>query len=213
MDEKPVAPDAPVPEVDDDLPPPVPLPRWVPILIGLILLGMAGLAVWTGLRYRNAAFAPPLLKASQQQTPRRESGGAPGEPQAGASRVAHGEYGEDIPSPNTADLTDKARYSITNTGGSLLPSVRLAAKRGLMIDVQPPDAIVYVNEKPIGEAKQFSQPDDVYEFADEGSYTVRIVADGFQEAEFVVIARADAKDEVAVIKTVLQPGTVSKAKR
>ena len=29
------------------------MPRWVPVLIGVILVVMAGLAVYTGLRYRD----------------------------------------------------------------------------------------------------------------------------------------------------------------
>ena len=212
MDEKhepPPATDAELPpkRVEDDLPPPVPLPKWVPILIALILVGMASLAIWTGLRFRNEAFTKPLIKLPQRAAQRTDGTGAPGEPQPGASRVSHGEYGENIPSPNPADLKDNAKYSISGTGHALQPSVRLAAKRGLMVVADPPDAMVYVNDNAIGEARQFSNPDDVYEFADEGSYTVRISADGFADVEYVVTARADAKDEIALIKTKLVPST------
>lgn len=34
-----------------------PMPGWVPVLIGVLLVLIAGLAVWTGLRYRHPTLA------------------------------------------------------------------------------------------------------------------------------------------------------------
>ena len=63
----------------------------------------------------------------------------------------------------------------------------------------PDDAMIYINDLPIGEAKQFNTPDEVYDFPAPGSYTVRVVAPGYKERVFVVTAAENAQDEVARI--------------
>jgi len=47
--------------------------------------------------------------------------------------------------------------------------------------------------------RQFNTMDEVYDFAEPGSYTVRIVAPGGAEKTFVVTAAEDAKQDVARI--------------
>ena len=190
---------------EDDLPPPVVLPRWVPILIGLILVGMAALALYTGLRYRDQPFksriTPPPAKAKAQ----REVG-APGEPTAGASRMMHGEYGENAPQPNAPVAGEGAKVQIT--GGSnagISHTVRVAARRGVLIDVQPDDAQVYINDNSVGIARQFKDPNEIYEFPDEGSFTIRIIAPGHRELTYVVTATQDAPLEIVEIRGRMDP--------
>jgi hypothetical protein len=37
------------------------MPGWVPTTIGVVLVAMAALAVWTGLRYRNPTLAGNII--------------------------------------------------------------------------------------------------------------------------------------------------------
>jgi hypothetical protein len=67
--------------------------------------------------------------------------------------------------------------------------------------VIPDDAIVYVNDTPIGQASQWT---GVYEFAQPGSYTIRIAAPGYKEQRFVVTAAENAQQEVAGITAKLE---------
>ena len=69
----------------------------------------------------------------------------------------------------------------------------------MMTNVTPDDAMIYVNDLAIGEAKQFNTADEVYDFPAPGSYTVRIVAPGYKERVFVVTAADNATDEIARI--------------
>lgn len=185
---------------DDDLPPPAVLPKWVPILIGLILIGMAGLALWTGLKYRDEAFRRPVVRLPIKTAPAGGIG-APGEPQAGASRMS----GDAVPDPHPATPGENARFSISNQSGAIAGSTRISASRGMLIDVKPESALVYVNGKAIGEAKQFSDVDSMYEFAEPGNYNVRIVEEGFGEADYTITADPDSETEVAIVKVELQP--------
>src|SRR5258705_6123745 len=61
---------------------PTGLPRWVPTLIGIVLVVMAGLAVYTRIRFRNSTLANGIIK--NRPPPRMTGGGPPGEAEAGA---------------------------------------------------------------------------------------------------------------------------------
>lgn len=185
-------------------PPIVSLPKWVPIGLGLVLLIMAVLAVYTGLNYRNVSLSRGLGRVVSSRTPSRVAeSGVPGEPQPGASRVVHGEHGEAIPQPDAFD-PDQSPSAIRSEGGAVIPVIRLAARRGLLVRVIPDDALVYVNGQPIGAARQFSSSDQIYEFAEEGRFAVRLVAPGYHEVEYEISATQDAADEVAVINAKLR---------
>ena len=69
----------------------------------------------------------------------------------------------------------------------------------VVTNVAPDDAMIYVNDLPIGEAKQFNTPDEVYDFPAPGSYTIRVVAPGYKERVFVVTAAENATEEIARI--------------
>ena len=159
------------------------LPSWVPTVIGVVLVLMAALAVWTGLRYRNPTLANGIIH------PRRapkglSAGGPPDEPEPGASLV----FPQNAP---TAEATTTAAGVMT-------------ARRALVTNVLPDDAMVYVNGVPIGTAKQFNAAHEGYDFPQPGSYTVRLVAPGYKEAQFVVSASDNAAQEIARIDIRLQ---------
>lgn len=162
-------------------PEPLALPAWVPPAIGAVLVVMAGLAVYTGLRYRNPTLANGIIK--RRVTPRAmTNGGAPGEPEPGGSLVY----------PGASADADTTRNSPVNT-------VRMDARRGLITNVIPDDAMIYVNNLAIGQAKQFNTMDEVYDFPATGAYTIRIVAPGFRERQFIVVADENSKNEIARI--------------
>lgn len=194
---------------DDDRRPIVNLPRWVSLLIGIVLLGIAALAVYTGLRQRNSTLEK-LVMQRHRETTAAEEGGAPGEPEAGASRVLHGQSGEAIPVPGTVDPTKKARMTIEGTRAGIEPIIRMSARRGAVFHVQPQDAVVYINNEAIGPASQFGSNDDAYEFAAEGAFDVRITAPGFKDAHYVIVSDRNAQAEIAVVNAALQPGEVGK---
>lgn len=182
------------PEPDEELPDPSLIPRWIPVLIGVILAVMAGLAVWTGLRYRD----DDGMKAHVRPRPDRGATAAPpGEPGAGASLVLHGRSGQTTPAAG-APVTGKARAEISGGPQGVQATLRLWARRGMVFSVAPEDAMVYVNDLPIGEVRQFDTMDEVYDFAEPGSYTVRIVAPG-AERRYIVTATDDAPQDVARI--------------
>jgi len=58
-----------------------PLPRWVPTFIGAVLVILAGLAVYTGLSYRNNTIVSVVRP---RRVPAANSPAPPGEPQPGA---------------------------------------------------------------------------------------------------------------------------------
>lgn len=172
------------------------MPRWVPILIGIVLVLIGALAVWTGIRYRHPTLANGIVKS--RRAPRPMTGaGPPGEPEPGSSLMFPGE------SPTaSAPIAGRTRVEISGGGTQGVSAVmRLWARRGMSVNATPDDAIVYVNDTPIGQASQWT---GVYEFAQPGSYTVRIVAPGYKEQMYVVTAAENARDEVATITTKLE---------
>ena len=187
-------------EPDDGVPDPSLIPRWIPVLIGLILAVMAALAVWTGLRFRDDG---PMRTHMRPRADQRATAAPPGEPGAGASLVLHGRSGETTPAAG-APVTDASRVEIRGGPEGVEATIRLRARRGMILDVQPADAMVYVNDIPIGQVRQFDTMDEVYDFAEPGSYTIRIVAPGIAEKQFVVTAAEDAADNVARITAKLQ---------
>src|SRR5581483_844267 len=159
------------------------LPGWVPTVIGIVLVIMAAFAVWTRLRYRNPTLANGIIHP--RRTPKGlGASGPPGEPEPGASLV----FPEDSP---TAGAT-------TTAPGTMV------ARRALVTNVLPDDAMVYVNGVPIGTAKQFNAAHEGYDFPQPGSYTVRLVAPGYKDAQFVVSAADDAPQEIARIDLRMQ---------
>ena len=190
-------PDASTHEAERDPgPEPAALPRWVPVLIGGVLVLIAALAVFTGLRNR----ASSLVGMVSRDTPRvRTSPAPPGEPGAGSSLVVP----DNVPVAN-APVAGQSRAEITGGPGGVDAAMRSWARRGMVLNVLPEDAMVYVNDLPIGEVKQFNSMDEVYDFAEPGSYTVRLVANGYREKRFVVTAADDAKVDIARISVKLE---------
>lgn len=177
------------------------LPRWVPVLIGAVLVAMAGLAVFTGLRYRSNSLSTIVRPPHRIQPP--ASAAPPGEPEAGASLMFPGSSGDNAPAAHPP-VTGAARAIVTGTGGAINATVRIWARRGMQLNVVPGDALVYVNEVAVGQAKQFDTPDEIYDFPAAGSYNVRLVAPGYKERAFVVTASETAKSEIARIDAKLE---------
>lgn len=177
----------------------LPLPRWVPVFIGAILVLMAGLAVFTGLRYRDG---DTLTRHVQPRRDRGMTSAPPGEPGAGASLVLHGAEGETTPAAS-APVRGQARAVISGGPGGVASVVRIWARRGMVLNVLPEDALVYVNDMPIGQVNQFNTMEEVYDFAEPGSYTIRIVAPGGAEKTYIVTAADDAKQDIARISAKL----------
>ncbi|HVT04793.1 MAG TPA: hypothetical protein VHL58_15625 [Thermoanaerobaculia bacterium] len=184
-------------------PPAAKLPGWVAPAIGVALVLMAALAIYTGMRYRGAGLGRQLIpeRVLERRRPPVQPSTPPGEPEPGASR--QGISGGVTPQANPITAT-APRMQIKNEGSGLIGSSRLNARRGVRFQVVPSDAVVYVNNVAIGSAKQFSTSDEVYDFPDEGSFTIRLVAPGYREAEYIVNADASAPDELATISTRLQ---------
>ncbi len=179
-----------------EVPEPALFPKWVPLLIGLVLVALGALAVFTGLRYRTSALVNMVRPRSQRAVPQHPTASPPGEAEAGASLMSS----DSTPVANEP-VGGKARAVITGGGTEGVAStVRIWARRGMTLTVVPADAVVYVNDVAIGEAKQFDGPDEIYDFAQPGSYTVRLVAPGYKEAQYIVTAADDAKAEVARIE-------------
>jgi len=204
--------EAPLPPLDGDPPDPPPdqplaMPSWVPLVIGGVLVAMAALAVYTGLNYRRNTFAR-IIKP--RHIDMNGGDGPPGEPQPGASRVYPGESGENIPLAGPP-VAGKSRVAITGGSDGISTTVRLWARRGLVTHVAPADAVVYVNDVLIGEARQFTTSDEVYDFPAPGSYTIRLVAPGYRDQTFVVTAADSAKQELATIDATLEKEVGQKA--
>lgn len=190
-----------------DVPPPepphepepeaAPLPSWIPILIGVVLVLLAGLAVYTGLRYHESTLVSVV---KPRRVPAANSAAPPGEPQAGASLVFPGESGDNAPVAHPP-VTGRSRATITGSGNNIEGTVRIWARRGMTTNVTPPDALVYVNDVPVGQANQLSTTP--YEFPQPGSYNVRITAPGYRDRAYVVTAAENAKDEIATIEAKL----------
>jgi hypothetical protein len=174
-------------------PEPLALPGWVPTLIGAILVVMAALAVYTGIRYRNPALANGIIRRRTSARP-ITNGGAPGESEPGGSLVFPGASAD-----ATETVAGRNRAEITGGKEGVTGTMRLSARRGLITNVIPDDAMIYVNGLAIGQAKQFNTMDEVYDFPAPGSYTIRIVAPGFKERQFIVTADENGKFEIARI--------------
>ena len=168
------------------------MPGWVPVLIGAILVVLAALAVFTGLRYRENTLTNIVRPRA---TPARSSDSAPsGEPDAGGSLVVPG-----APPEANAPVSGPSRAVVTGGPGGVNATVRIWARRGMVLNVLPEDAMVTVNNVPIGEVRQLNTIDEAYDFPQAGSYTVTISAPGYKQRTFIVTAADDAKDEIARI--------------
>ena len=176
------------------------MPRWVPILIGAVLVTIAALAVITGMRYRENTLV--RMVSGRSTEPRVAAPAPPGEPEPGASRVLSGNEGGDIPAAHD-DPGGESQAEITGGAEGVAAVVRMRARRGMQIKSTPADAVVYVNNVQIGQARQFDTEDEAYDFAAPGSYTIRLIAPGYKERTFVVTASEDAADEVAHIEAKL----------
>ncbi|MGK2859468.1 MAG: hypothetical protein ACSLFQ_19885 [Thermoanaerobaculia bacterium] len=182
---------------------PLELPGWVAPAIGLVLVLIAAMAVWTGFRPRTRPEAKlvltePAIRGSAAQ--REDSGGAPGNPEAGASRVVQSGSGGAVPSAQPLPEGELPRATIAGNETGVTPTTNLEVRRGIAFDSDRTDAVVYVNDLPIGDAGQFAAKDQPYEFAQEGTFTVRVVAADGTEARFVVVATAAAETDVVVIR-------------
>ena len=186
------------PNPEQDLEPePAPLPRWVPVLIGCVLVLIAALAVFTGLRNRATSLVG-MVRGDQPRV-RSTHPAPPGEPGAGDSLVMP----ENAPVAREP-VAGQARAEITGGPGGVDVALRSTARRGIVLNVLPEDAMVYVNDVPIGEVRQFNSVDEVYDFAEPGSYTVRLVANGYREKRFVVTVSGEAKQDIARISVKLE---------
>lgn len=184
-----------VPGLDPEGEPVQPLPRWIALLIGVVLVALAALAAYTGLRYRSPAAERPLA-SRQNGVGGLQQGGAPGEPQAGGARV--GEVGENVPAAEPADTGRRPRIEITGGPDGVVSTVRYTARRAAVFAIVPDTATINVNDEQIGLANQFRGPDDVYEFPAAGKYTVRISAPGHRDE--VVILTADPSSSTEVVR-------------
>ncbi|PYQ31165.1 MAG: hypothetical protein DMF56_04500 [Acidobacteria bacterium] len=182
------------PEADlsrDDEEPSAPMPRWIPIFIGVVLVTLAALAVYTGLRFRSDDTILAHVPARKARPTAPAPGGEPG---AGASLVLP----ENTPVANEP-VPGTSRTVITNDSGGVQATSRYWARRGVVFNVLPDDVLVYVNDLPIGQVTQFNSMDEVYDFAEPGSYNVKLVAPNGAEKLFVVTAADDAKQDIARI--------------
>jgi hypothetical protein len=174
------------------------MPSWVPVTIGLVLVTIAGLAVYTGMRYPNETLVDRIIK------PRRNTR-TPANPPAGSTLVFPGEGSESTPDAREP-VPSRTRAEITGGGANAVTAtMRMSARRGMLTRVTPDDTMIFVNDVAIGEAQQFNSQDEVYDFPAPGSYTVRLVAPGYEERQFIITASEDAKSELAVIDAKLAP--------
>ncbi|HUP47428.1 MAG TPA: PEGA domain-containing protein [Thermoanaerobaculia bacterium] len=182
-------------------PDPDPMPRWVPVAIGVVLVTLATLAVVTGLRYRENTLVD--MVRPRGEPPRADAPAPPGEPEAGASRLFSGRGGANVP-PAHEPVGGDSRAEISGGPAGITAVVRMRARRGMQVRAEPSDAVVYVNEVPVGRAREFDSPDEVYDFAEPGSYSVRIAAPGFRDRHFLVTATDDAVQDVVRIEARLE---------
>lgn len=170
------------------------MPRWVPVLIGAVLVAIAALAVFTGLRYREDT----LVDQVRPQRERTAAGAPQDEPGAGASLVMP----ETTPAANEP-LQGSSRAVISGGPQGVEAAVHMFARRGMVLNVLPDDAMVSVNDVLIGQVRQFNSMDEVYDFAEPGSYTVRIAASDGAAKTFIVTVSDDAKVDIARISAKL----------
>lgn len=179
------------------------MPRWVPAVIGLVLVAMAALAVYTGVRYRTPTLANGVVKSRRPARAMTSGAGAPGEPEAGASLVFPGDAADNTPAARDP-VTGRARAEISGTGHGITGLVRMWARRGMITNVVPADAMVSVNDLVIGQAKQFQTMDEVYDFPAPGSYTIHLSAPGYKDQQFIVTVAENAKEEIAKLDVKLE---------
>src|SRR5450432_1576743 len=153
------------PALDEPSQPPAPeeaplMPPWVPALIGVVLVAMAALAVYTGMRYRNPTLASGVITPRRPVRAMTGGSGPPGEPEPGASLVFPGDSADNTPAAHAA-VSGRARAEIVGTGHGISSTVRMWARRGMIANVIPDDAMVAINDLVIGQAKQFSTMDEV----------------------------------------------------
>ncbi|HXH40035.1 MAG TPA: hypothetical protein VNN08_15495 [Thermoanaerobaculia bacterium] len=191
----------PHPPASHDAEPPS-MPRWVPTVIGVVLVAMAALAVYTGIRFRTPTLANGVVKSRRPQHAMTGGAGPPGEPEPGASLLFPGDA-DNAPAARET-VTDRARAEITGTGHVINSTVRIWARRGMITNVVPPDAMVAVNDLVIGQANQFSTMDEVYDFPAPGSYTIHFSAPGYKDQQFIVTAAENAKQEIARLDVKLE---------
>lgn len=172
-----------------------PMPQWVPVAIGVVLVTLAALAVLTGLRYRDQTLV--RIVQPRQRAVRATAPAPPGEPEPGASLLFPGDA-SNVPAAHDA-VGGASRAEISGGPGGVASVMKFWARRGMRLNVAPPDAVVYVNEVAIGQASQFDSEEKEYDFAAPGSYTVRLVAPGFKERTYVITAAENAKSEVVKI--------------
>jgi hypothetical protein len=195
---------APESERDLNEPEAAPLPRWVPVAIGVLLVVLGALAVVTGLRYRNDTLVGMVGGTSATAVHTATAHAPPGEPEAGASLVMPGGDNDvNVPTANEP-VAGNSRAVIEGGPGGVSSQVRVWARRGIVFEIVPDDAMLYINDMPIGEARQFNSMDEAYELPHPGSYNVRVVAEGFRERQFVVTAAEDATQDVARLRVALQ---------
>ena len=175
------------------------MPPWVPVAIGVVLVTLAALAVLTGLRYRDQTLVHIVQPHSR--TVRQVAPAPPGEPEPGASLIFPGD--QNVPAAREPDRT-AAKAEISGGRAGVTGTMRLTVRRGMQTNITPPDAVVYVNDVAIGQASQFNSETEEYDFAAPGSYTVRFVAPGYKERDFIVTAAENAKQEVAKITATLE---------
>lgn len=185
------------PDDERDLgPEPAVMPRWVPVLIGVVLAAIAGLAVFTGLQYRDDTLSARVGDRNEARP--RQNAAPPGEPDAGGSLVLP----ENTPAANEA-VTGDARAVISGDAAGVQSQVRIWARRGMVLNVLPEDAEVHVNGTPMGVVRQFNSMDEAFEFAAPGSYTVVISAPEHKPRQFVVTVAENAPNDVARISAKL----------
>jgi hypothetical protein len=185
----------PHPPASGDAEPPV-MPHWVPTVIGVVLVVMAALAVYTGIRYRTPTLANGVIKARHPTKTMTGGAGPPGEPEPGASLLFPGDAADNTPAAREP-VTGQARAEITGTGHGITSTTRLWARRGMITNVVPEEAMVTVNDLVIGQAKQFNTMDEVYDFPAAGSYTIHLSAPGYKDQQFIVTVAENAKQEIA----------------
>lgn len=183
------------------------LPAWVPAAIGLTLVLLAAMAVWTGFRTQvrpheeqPSAEVSPFTEADGLFL--EESGGPPGAPGPGASRVSPE---GDVPAPGPLGEARREGLAISGDAGGVSGKKNIAVRRGLVFDVTPLDAVVYVNDVVVGSVRQFDSPESAYEFAEEGVFSVKISSPGYDEVELVVSAGPDETEETAEVTLRLEP--------
>lgn len=183
-----------------------PMPRWVLVAIGVVLVTLAALAVVTGLRYRDETLV--RMVQSKGHPVRATAAAPPGEPEPGASLMFPGDA-SNVPAARETE-GGSSRADITGGPAGVAGVLRLWARRGMRINVTPADAVVYVNDLAIGQASQFDSQDEEYDFAAPGRYMVRLSAPGYKDRMFVVTAAENAKSEVARIEVKLEKNQGSK---